>query len=175
VRLGKLHFQICPWVHDPVLWNGNLSASLIDSPHVDFLKLRIEKGKRQALKQLYNTRYCQMYEYWDWCEYGLGGRTPKYIKRKASNLLELFDSIRKRGFDKSSRVQVLDFPLWNSRGFSGGKHLLAPEIFHGHHRVACLYVLGIKKVGVDICQDIIEGSLKWVQRLNLRKGLRDDG
>ena len=169
VHVGRLHFQICPWAHNPELWNGNNSASVVDSPHVDFLRLRIKEGKKTALKTLNKTRYCRMYEYWDEVRYGGGNRIPSYIKKKAKSLFDLFDSIRKKGFDNRSRIKVLKKPLWISRGLSGGDHLQSPEIFHGHHRVACLYVLGIKQVDVDMCKDTLSGSLSWPQKLSRMK------
>ncbi len=167
ILVNQLYFQVCPLAHNPELWNGNMVASVVDSPHVDFLRLRMSAGRKKSIKRLYKTKYCQMYEYWDKCLYGLGGRTPKYILRKATSLLNVFDSISKNGFDKSSRIQVLKTPLWISRGHSGGEHLKAPEIFHGHHRIACLYVLGIKEVNVDMCKDILASTKVWPQKLRM--------
>lgn len=166
VGIDGLHFQICPFAHSDVLWNGDSSGHVQNSPHVKFIQLRMRKGRKKAMKRLPSTDYYKMYEYWDACNYGGGGRTPKYIIKKANSILDLFDSISKKGFNKKSRIQVLKIPLWISRGFSGGDDLGVPEIFHGHHRIACLYVLGIKSVNVDMCRDDMIGSLHWPQNLS---------
>jgi len=145
------------------MWNGG-NSSVENSPHVKFLKLYRKIGKK-IFKQLDYTDYCKMFLYWDEVKYGLGGRNKKYREKKAKRLASVFDSIRKNGYDKKNYIHILKTPLWVTRGFFGGDNLLSPEIFHGHHRVACCYVLGIKKIRAYICKDINPNSLMWPQNL----------
>lgn len=163
IAVARLHCLTCPHAHNPDLWNGDESAHILNAPHVEFLRLYIE-NKDNIWSIFRGTRYYRMYEYWDEVGYGLGGRTHEYITRKAKSLLALFESIRKKGYDKNSRIQVLKRPLWVSRGFSGGG-LRAPEIFHGHHRAACCLVLKKKLIDCWICKDMSSGSKLWPQKL----------
>lgn len=171
VIVEDCHFQICPIAHNPDLWSGSLCGEVKKSPHVAFLQLRQEVGKKKALRMLEETNYCKMYKYWDECKYGLGGRNMEYIQRKAKSILSVFDSISKKGFYNKSRIQVMKHPLWCTRGFDKGENLRGPEIFHGHHRMACLYVLGIKTVNVDLCKDVMSDTKEWPQKLS-RMGVK---
>ncbi len=165
-KLGHLHFQICPIVHNVALWNGDESGLVKNSPHVDFLRIYIKTGK-VVLKNLNSTRYCKMYEYWDELKYGsLPPRTPAYIMKKSTNFISTFESIRKKGFNKKNVIQIMGDPLWLTRGFEAGYTLVGPEIFHGHHRIASLYVLGSEKIKAQLCVDAMPGSRKWVQKMD---------
>jgi len=169
LNVNDLHFQMCPWVYCDEVWNGDKTGLVENSPHVDFLRLYKKMGK-QVLLKLNKTRYSKMYEHWDNMGYGLGGRTPAYIKKKACSLINLFNSIRKKGFDRKSQIQVLETPLWLSRGFDGGDSLVGPEVFHGHHRSACLFVLNKKRVHVTMVLDRLCETKKWTQKLtNVRR------
>ena len=106
-----------------------------------------------------------MFLYWDEIGYGLGGRNLAYRRRKANTFLTLYRSLKKKGY-KGGPVIALKVPLWNSMGFTGGEMLRSPELFHGHHRVACCYVLGIKTVPGLWAKDLAPNSKKWVQKLD---------
>ncbi len=170
VRIGDLHFQTCPLAYNPDLWNGDVTGGISNSPHVDFILLYQKHGKG-ILKLFSETRYYRMYCYWDSIKYGSATppRSKKYMVTKANKLMNTFDSIAKKGFNKKNAISVLDEPLWVSRGFAGGDHLKGPEVFHGHHRAACMFVLGIKMTRADLCKDMQKKSLLWVQQLSRMK------
>ncbi len=168
-KVEYLHCQMCPWVYCSEVWDGDESGLIENSPHVDFLKRYQELGIK-ILSNLHKTRYSKMYENWDDMGYGLGGRTPDYIKKKARSLMSVFDSICKKGYNRKNKIHVMDKPLWTSRGFDGGDALQGPEIFHGHHRSACLYVLNYKVVKVMVVKDTLPGTNQWPQKLtNVRR------
>lgn len=168
ISLKTIRCLICPPAHCSEIWNGDPSGLLVNAPHIEFLEHYKQIG--ELVFENLPSRYCRMYEYWDEVGYGLGGRTPEYIMRKARNLAKLFHSVSK-GFRSDRKIQVLGESLWNSRGFSGGEDLVGPEIYHGHHRAACLLFLGKKKCEAIACKDTRKGTKEWVQKLNRMSNL----
>ncbi len=171
LNTNDLYFQICPIAHNPDLWNGDCKGMIKNSPHVQFLREYEKMGKRELFKpnNIKQTNYHNMFKYWDEIGYGLGGRTYKYIHIKAARLASVYDDMRSFGYRKGSRIQVLKTCLWTSRGFSGREEIDGMEIFHGHHRTACAYVLGIEKIYAHLCKDKARGSKLWVQKLDNMK------
>ena len=102
------------------------------SPHYRFLKQHKSFGIHLA--RVNKTSYYKLQE--------LYGRNDKWIKEKICKFLDLYNNIFDNGFKEP--IIVVDKPIISNKYNSG------LEIFEGHHRVACCYVLGYKDIECKI-------------------------
>lgn len=149
------------------------SYDVTGSPHVRFLEAYIEHGKNWDV--LFDTDYAKRFHIWQNMGFvrGGGGRRDRvYCKLKINNFLRLFNSIKKRGYSAKSRINVLREPFWLTR-YGVEVPFKGREIWHGHHRVACCYMLGKKTIPGFIMKDKLRGKKrsKFDERL---KGVKND-
>lgn len=101
----------------------------------------LHKGpKREEFNMLYSPHYRLLRgddnAYYKMQE--LYGRNHKWIDKKITGFIALYNSIRDEGYKES--IIILSKPLVENKYNSGF------EIFEGHHRVACCLVLGMKEI-----------------------------
>ena len=154
IRVSKLHFQYVAPVFNDKFWPKR-DMSVLNSPHVRFLKKYKDVG--MDIDALWDTDYVRLMEYWGFLGFG-NNRDKEYIKRKISRFLTLYRGIERHGFRRKHRIQVLKNPFWITRYCGKEKFLKGYEIWHGHHRASCCYVLGISNVPCVILEDIKPGS-----------------
>ncbi|MFA6088652.1 MAG: hypothetical protein WC755_02195 [Candidatus Woesearchaeota archaeon] len=166
IDVCELKCQYIPNIFSSEIWPGDDPMKIENSPHVELLF----SYKKYGLKynELFKTRYVRMFQYWNKIGYSVKGtkRDKRYIKKKIVLLIDLFKSIGKVGLKK--KIEVVISPFWLTRYKCDNKNLNGIEIWHGHHRAACLFVLGIKQTICNFYKDAHPGSLiskKWESRL----------
>ena len=170
IPISQLHFQYLEPVFNKKFWPEN-DMLVANSPHVHFLKLYQKHGDN--FKELWKSRYVQQFLYWR--RIGFHHRDDKYIKSKIRRVVNLYNSIKRHGYIKKHRISALSESIWASR--YGGKNVFLGdyEIWHGHHRSAVCYVLGIKEVPCILFQNILFNTkkgdklLKRINSINERK------
>ena len=168
ISVDALNFQCIKPVFCPDLWESHTAEG---SPHARFLRDYMQHGKDWNI--LLKTDYIEQYRRWNdmgFRRFNGEERGKPYFKLKILNFISLFQSIKKNGYDSASVLSVLRPPFWATR-YNASMPFSGYEIWHGHHRAACCYVLGIKSVPCNIMKDKKPGSCKsrFDQRL---KGLK---
>jgi len=149
LSINCLHFQYNPPIFNEIFWPD---LSVQHSPHVNFLLSYLDGGN------LWESTYVKLLQYWN--RIGYGKRNKKDISQKMKRFINLFNDIRKKKRIHSF-VHVLNSPIWQTRyNTSYPFEKKGYEIWHGHHRSACYYVLGINKVACIVLKDIKPGTLK---------------
>ena len=103
-----------------------------NSPHVNFLNIYNSVGD-DIYDIIKSTNYFRMHK--------LYGRNKKWIIKKAKSFVDLYEEIKKNGFDKSKSIILLSSPLVRSKFNKSGY-----EVYEGHHRVACCFFLKMETV-----------------------------
>ena len=168
VKLRKLHFQYIEPVFNKKFWPGEGDCLAVrNSPHVRFLKTYEKVGSNWDI--LWKTDYINQMKYW----YSIGykKRNKKFMRRKIQRFISLYCSIKKNGFKQYHRINILKTPLWITRYGKTAPFLKGYEIWHGHHRAACCYVLGIHKVPCAIMRDNKRGTKKCARIDRHLKGI----
>ncbi len=101
------------------------------SPHYRLLKQYIEQNKN-----IRNTDYYKLQK--------LYGRNDKWIKNKINKFINLFEDIKKNGYDLNQRIIILNKPIVKN------KYNNKYEIFEGHHRITCCLILKLEKIPCQI-------------------------
>tara|TARA_Y100000310_G_scaffold319489_1_gene374852 strand:+ start:1099 stop:1653 length:555 start_codon:yes stop_codon:yes gene_type:complete len=158
IRVSELHFQYVAPVFNDKFWPKR-DMSVSNSPHVRFLKRYRDVG--MDFNALWDTDYVRIMEYWN--SIGFHNRDKNFIKGKIRRFLTLYRSMKKHGFLRAHRIQVLKKPFWITRYNGREKFLKGYEIWHGHHRASCCHILGISKMPCIILEDIKPGSEKCVR------------
>ena len=160
IPLQRIHFQyIPPPIFNKQFWHGDGSLLVQNSPHVRFLKQYVEIGKNY--KQLWNTDYVKLMLYWN--SLGYHNRTDKFIKSKIDRFTSLYKNMKRHGFTESNRIEVLKQPFWKTRYVDCPDWVVGYEMWHGHHRAACAYFLGMKEIPCNLWKDIKKGTKKCLR------------
>ncbi len=183
LQVRRLYFQYVPQIFHQQFWPGNDPMLVENSPHVRLLQ-SFKQGKRKDV--LMNSDYVRMQQYWS--KIGYAGtsvkRDRKMIESKVDKFLQIYESIKKRGFFKKYAIEVLRKPLWLTRykhedniiqgmlKIPPGAPGPGPEIYHGHHRAACCYVLGIRRIPSRILEDAKPGTMKFAKFDRKLKGVK---
>lgn len=154
VDIDSLQFQYIPRLVCHRLWLDSDVMKVGFSPHVDLLRIYVNHGLDYSL--MMKSSYAELQRYWNDINFRTTNgnvRTEKFIKSKIDGFIKLFNSIKNKGFDRSNHLIVLKKPFWTTRyGFHrdiGDDY----EIWSGHHRASCCYVLGIPAVPCKIFVD----------------------
>lgn len=154
VPISDLRFQYISLIYNREFWHGDGSLSVANSPHVRFLRSYQENPNLD----IWHTDYVKLMLYWN--SIGFHNRDRPFIESKVHRLTTLFKSVQKNGFDKTSRINILEEPFWKTRYRKEVPNFSGYEIWHGHHRAACCYVLGITDVPALLMKDGRKGSKK---------------
>lgn len=137
--------------------------SIKNSMHYDLYKnYSLDMSQEELMKS----------SYWKWQanlhENNIDYRDQNWIRIKIEKAFKVFYSIKKKGFrscDISSIPWVLNTPLCSSR-YKYNYRINGYEIYSGHHRIAALRALDVKKVRVILVKDI---ARKTPFGMNLKK------
>jgi len=155
ININELHFQYIPIVYNEKFWAGR-KLTIANSPHVRLLKQYKKIGTQW--EELWQTDYVKMMEYWN--SIGFHKRDKTFIISKMKRFFILYKSIKSKGYQESNCISVLSRPLYVTRYGHEESFLEGYEIWHGHHRAVCCYVVGIKKIKCKLFKDIKPNSKK---------------
>ncbi len=156
VKTGRLHFQYVPAVFNQYFWHGDGTLLIKNSPHIRFLQTFDKVGMNWD--ELWKTDYVNLMLYWN--SIGYHNRTDEFIRSKIKRFTTLFRSMKNNGYRPQSRIEILKTPFWESRYGVKTDFVRGYEIWHGHHRAACCYFLGIKIMTCNLMADAKSGSKK---------------
>ena len=109
---------------------NNCFLDIKNSPHVDLL------NKYNNNDNIDDSNYYQMQK--------LYGKKDLWIKEKINKFIKLYESIKLEGYQ--DLIEVLETPI------TPNKYNNKYEIYEGHHRCSCLYVLGYKAIRVKLLE-----------------------
>ncbi len=115
--------------------SGNDFLKVGNMPHVEFLKLYQAGASTQVLS---GTPYYIMLKKY--------GHKSKWIRSKMNSFIKLFEQL-KEGKLKSP-ITVVEKPIIKNKYNDGY------EIYEGHHRTACYFVMGKKTIFSEIVRAI---------------------
>jgi hypothetical protein len=136
--------------------DGSIDRSICNSPHYNLLKLYEKNGLDWIVC---NVKALQYYDFFmkmnligektnlfDSSKKIKFNHTKDDILNKIRNFINLYNSIKKNGYlsgnNKGKYISILTKPLAVTR-FNKRKTYESYGVFSGHHRLACLAVLGV--------------------------------
>lgn len=148
VPLEDLHVRFIPVVSVP--WEG---MKIIDSPHVELFRMY----KRHGYKWNYFRNCPYVLERRHRRDIGMARWTEHYIRfYHLPKRFAIYDSIRRKGYNKKFPIEVLKRPFWETRfGYEG---LEGPEIWTGAGRAAAMVVLGKNNIPCKWYEDTKPGT-----------------
>ena len=169
VQLEALHIRYIPVVTPMDIYEGDLS--LINSPHVEMLEMYEKHGF--DWRKLKKTRYVK--ERRRRFKIGMSKWTDGYILNvHLPKRFKLFESIRKKGYDRRQPIEILEEPFWVSRFGLKNAWVDGPEIWTGAGRAAARWVLGKRTIWAEWYEDRRPGSMdkgKFDKKLMFVKGV----
>ena len=159
VRVVDLHIRYIPIVTPLEFWGGCYPDMAVPtSPHVELYRTYKKHGYKRVW--LASTRYVKERQHRR--EHGQPKWTDKHIHQYhlQGHRFPIYESMRKKGFQKKHPLIVLHEPFWTTRFDFREPWLHGPEIWTGAGRAAAAYVLGIESIYVVWHRDRFPGSKK---------------
>ena len=175
IELEKLHVQYVPVVTPLELWNHDMS--LINSPHVELLKIIYANGFNWPL--IMKSRFVQVRQHR--AIMGLDQWTDEKIQEHIKQRWKIYKSLSKYQFvPKMSRgkpVIVLKKPFWTTRFGFKADWLGGWEIWDGMRRCSAQHFIGRKTIKGYFAEDTKPGSKdrgKFGKKLEKVEGVWSD-
>jgi len=153
---------------------GNVDKCIKNSPHFKFLNEYIKFGIAKLKKNFLKTEYYSFFKGMNRIGKKINLYSPdqdivinysdEQIWEKAQKFIELYESIKKFGYLGKKRFQhryiiVCEVPFIESR-FGIALNQTPYEIFSGHHRAACLLLMGEENIKVLVIRDKLKLNQK---------------
>jgi hypothetical protein len=107
-------------------------------PHINLINRYINDGRPKTLATIDSSPYGKMQKRY--------GHILNEIENRAKRLFALYEDIKINGLKE--RPEIMIQPLLQN------DYNDSYEIYEGHHRLACCYVLNQKYVEVDVCRRV---------------------
>jgi hypothetical protein len=119
--------------------NYNEILNISESPHCDLLRNYID-NKEKVFDNIKKSMYYRMHK--------LYGKNHKWTINKIKTFFNLYEDIKKRGF--IGEIVLINKPVVENKYNDGY------EIYEGHHRTSCCYMLGLDTVNSQLVRtDIV--------------------
>lgn len=158
IPLCELRFQYIGTTYNAEVFPGKDPMRVSNTPHVRLLEKYLSVGK--DWDELWDSDYVRMLQYWESIGYtgSSKNRDKKFIMQRIKKLITLYESIKKIGIE--SPIEVLEESFWKTRYNAKEPFLDKYEIWHGHHRSACAFLLGMDNVICRLLRDKNPGTGK---------------